>query len=71
MPLGRKIGIDQLCGHSLRALSITKMISNDVPLPEVLATARHKSVSASLTYQSKTTQGRNKKYKAFGINTSI
>jgi hypothetical protein len=30
LALGRKVGIDNLCGHSLRALSITKMMNEDV-----------------------------------------
>jgi hypothetical protein len=44
------------------------MMNEDVPMNEVLATARNKSVSASLTYQAKNTESRVKKYKALGIN---
>jgi len=57
-----------LKGHSLRRMAITKMATGGVSVQEIMATARHTSVAAAVTYMSRTDDSNAKKIKALGIN---
>ena len=81
MPLGhntinmyfREVGLllglsKELKGHSLRGLCISKMVNGGVSITEVMATARHNSVSASATYQKRNGVSNQIKMKALGVS---
>jgi len=48
-------------------MAITKMATDGVSVQEIMATARHSSVAASVTYMSRTNDSDAEKMKALGI----
>ena len=61
------IEVQAFSGHALRRECISKMVNNNVPIAEAMATARHSSVSASLAYHKRPVESEVAKFKAFGI----
>lgn len=65
---GALLGLkNKLNGHAMRRLCITKMVNGGVGLSEIMATARHSSVAATLTYQKRTEKGTCVKLAALGM----
>lgn len=56
-----------LQGHALRRLAITKMASGGVLISELMATARHSSVAASITYMQRNGGSDVAKMNALGV----
>lgn len=69
--LGAKLGLSgTLNGHSLRSLAITRMVNGGVNIVEVMATARHASVSATTAYIQRNPVSSIQKLNALGVETS-
>lgn len=56
-----------LKGHALRRMAITKMASGGVQISEIMATARHGSVSATLSYMQNTNASGVAKLQSLGL----
>lgn len=65
---GVLLGLEKpLCGHSLRRLAISKLVNGGVAVTEVMAVARHNSISATSVYMQRSSETLPTRLGALGI----